>query len=115
MLDKKTTEQLRRIRPSREQFRKLFTKVNPHKETAEKLERALKNPKAKLKDQKLIEKVLENPIYRQEKVVVDKKEAEKLERETEGKIKAAIRRGDIKKYDHRKDPKGRKWLEQTRK
>ena len=109
MLDKKTAEQLRRISPSRERLRKLFKKERPHGEAAEKLERALRNPKAKLKDQKMIEKILENPLYREEKVVVDKKEAEKLERETEGKIKAAIRRGDIKKYDPRKDSRRKAW------
>lgn len=109
MLDKKTAEQLRRIHPSKEQLNKIFTKVNPHKETAEKLERALCNPKGKMKDKRMIAKVLENPIYRQEKVVVNEKEAKKLEKETEGRVQAAIRRGDIKRYDPRKDLRRKAW------
>lgn len=97
---------LQKYKPSPDTLKKMFRSETPHAEDKFKLERALRAPDLKPKDRKIIEATLAGGVMDKSRQVIDPVWQKKAEEEVDRQIRAAIRRGDLPKYDPKKDAQG---------
>lgn len=111
-MDKKTQRYLEQNVP-KEEVKKLFRKEKPNAEQRER-EKALANDRRlSMQQREQIKKVIDfnekQGYYDREKLVVDEKQAEKIEKIHEDRIKRGIAEGHIERYDPRKDRQAQQW------
>ena len=111
-LSKKIQEQ---GRMSTEEHNKLFEKTDPTKESREMLEQAQKDLNGHLGDKKSQEvyrklEYLKSQIKPLEQVRVNQDVAKMISKRTEQRLREEIKKGNIPKYDVRKDPQILRWL-----
>jgi len=116
-MDKKTVGFLRNLGLSLpHSFRKRLIRTEKRDDTERQgYEQLLKSKRTSEKGKGILRKLLSQERFQQEELVVDDKVDKEVGAWYDAKIKGAIERGEIKKWDPNKDPQGRHLYEKATK
>lgn len=111
-MDKKTQRYLEQNVP-KEEIKKLFRKEKPNADQREREKALAKDRRLSMRQRAEIEKVIDfnerQGYYDRESLVVDEKQAAKIEKMHEERIARGIAEGKIERYDPSKDRQAQQW------